>query len=82
MLFIAVHDYDENSLCPNCYDYELKKLCDKTFGVTKYYFDLEIEIFDIYPFIALLKHFKLNIENFIIYEIFGHKIPLSFSKCN
>ena len=39
----------------NCYDYELKRLSDKTFGVTKYYLDLEIEILDIYPFITLVE---------------------------
>ena len=57
MLFLTVHDYDENSyrVCSNCYDYELNRLCDETFGITKYCLDLEIEILDIYPFIALVR---------------------------
>ena len=33
----------------------MKKLCDETFGITKYCLDLEIEILDIYPFIALVE---------------------------
>ena len=32
----------------------MKRLCDETFGITKYCLDLEIEILDIYPFIALV----------------------------
>ena len=31
------------------------RLCDETFGVTKYCLDLEIEILDIYPLIALFE---------------------------
>ena len=31
------------------------RLCDEAFGVTKYYLDLEIEILDIYPLIALVE---------------------------
>ena len=42
-------------ICSNCYDYKLKRLCDEIFRVTKYYLDLEIEILDIYPFIALVE---------------------------
>ena len=56
MLFLAVHDYDENyRVCSNYYDYELKRLCDETFGITKYCLNLEIEILDIYPFIAFVE---------------------------
>ena len=33
----------------------MKRLCDETFRVTKYCLDLEIEILDMYPFIALVE---------------------------
>ena len=33
------------------------RLCDETFKVTKYSLDLEIEILDIYPLIALVEAF-------------------------
>ena len=33
----------------------LKRLCDETFGITKYYLDLKIKILNIYPFIALIE---------------------------
>ena len=31
------------------------RLCDETFGVTKYCLDLEIEILDIYPLITFVE---------------------------
>ena len=31
------------------------RLCNETFGATKYYLDLEIEILDIYPLIVLVE---------------------------
>ena len=33
----------------------LKRLCDETFGITKYCLDLEIEILDIYLLIVLVE---------------------------
>ena len=35
--------------------YKLKKLYEKIFGITKYCLNLEIEILDIYPLIALVE---------------------------
>ena len=44
-------------VCSICYDYKLKRLCDETFGIAKYCLNLEIEILDIYPFIAFVEAF-------------------------
>ena len=54
----------------------MKRLCDETFGITKYCLDLEIEILDI---LSIYCSCWSNFENPIIHKIFGPEAPISFS---